>query len=75
MGLKIVGNEIHFSSGAWISAYSGVVGLSPELRVHGGYDSSGEDLAMSQQDRRELAEHMIERWSQFRDSPPPDHDT
>jgi hypothetical protein len=54
------------STGLEASAHRGIIGISPDLRIFEGYDTAfllGDDL--KPEERRELAEFMIERWRRF----------
>lgn len=54
----------------------GVIGIDPDGNLFGGYDDNFEanqgdefaddERALTPDERRELAEHMIERWHKFR---------
>jgi hypothetical protein len=74
---------ITLKSGRQISANGGIIGLSPSLELSEGYDSSigypapewakPDEMIfyISDEDARELAIIMIERWKQFLSKIPP----
>ena len=66
--MKIEGDRITFSTGAWRIANSGIVGLGPDLGVREGYDGEfdTELPGLTPAEWRELAEHMIAEWTRFR---------
>lgn len=80
--MKIDGDTITFSSGRTAYVHCGIVGINPDLQLHGGYDQSIDwpvpdfwrtdhpewitDKTLSADDIRELADFMIGLWSQFR---------
>jgi hypothetical protein len=68
----IEGDEITFSSGRTAYANCGIVGIGPELNISHGYDG---DIdwpplpvadALTTEDMRELADHMIATWKKFK---------
>jgi hypothetical protein len=74
-------NKVTFSTGKRIYAYGGIVGISEDLGVFGGYDQDfydyeadyswrtepGEDAQhLTDAERVELADYMIERWNNFK---------
>lgn len=78
--VKVEGDKLIFSSGRTAYANNGIVGLSPKLHPSHGYDGSlgweateerdedyGEDPNdLMDADMIELADHMIERWTAFK---------
>ncbi len=72
--MKIDGGEYIFSSGRTIFARDGIVGISPDLGIYGGYDDWHGDIpnitktSEDQADMLELADYMIERWKKFRET-------
>ena len=74
----IRGGGIEFSSGRVLRVNAGIVGLSPELEPHDGYDSqinwpvpdwddyTPQEERLTADDMRELADMMIERWMKFK---------
>jgi hypothetical protein len=67
--MKIHGNKIEFSSGNVVEVCQGVVGLSLDGKDtyegwDGGLNEGGGPL--SQQDRAELADHMIASWQAWK---------
>ena len=74
--MKIENGEVVFSSGRRRSANGGVIGLSSELDVSGGWDDGfwmpdGEDWRLPEdriekEDLIELADYMIALWTAFR---------
>ena len=58
------------STGKAVDCYGGMIGLSAELNVGGGYDDTIHfpDLQseLTPAEQLELADHMIERWKHFR---------
>jgi hypothetical protein len=78
--VKIVGDDLVFSSGRVRDANGAIVGLSPDLEVYGGYDGSvyvdqeeepdfnyreKEDW-LTKADLQELADYMIAQWRAFK---------
>ena len=74
-------NKVTFSSGKKIYAYGGIVGIDEDLVVYGGYDQDfydptadyswktdpGENAQeLTDEERVELADYMIERWNDFK---------
>ncbi len=63
-----------FSTGRRLSAQRGVIGISPSLEVFQGHSGVlvpsepflDDDDALTDPERIELAEFMIERWKAFR---------
>ena len=74
--MKIKGDDLIFSSGRKEYANCGLVGLSfrqGEFTISGGYDDgiwpdTWRDDPMSKEDLRELADYMIDLWTEFRGS-------
>ena len=78
--MKIEGSKVIFSSGKERYAYSGIIGLSPEMNLTGGYDDrfwendinedweDGDEASddLSSSDLIELADYMIEQWGKFK---------
>ena len=72
--VKIEEQALVFSTGRRLSIQRGIVGISPLLEVFQG--SSGvlvplepfldDNDALTDQERMELADHMIERWQSFK---------
>lgn len=70
----LTNNEAIFDSGQSRYANGGIIGLGPDLEVSEGYDGcfySGDSWlskkdSLSKEDLLELADFMIERWSQFK---------
>jgi len=67
VGLRIDGDMVTFSTGREFVANFGIIGISPNLEVYEGYDGHVFDgpADLSEEERRELADHMIERWIAF----------
>lgn len=70
--MKIEGDWVEFSTGRVSYANFGVIGLGDDLTVSHGADGGfwapdyeGED-ALTPEERVELADYMIERWTAFR---------
>lgn len=65
--------DIKLKSGTEVYAKEGIIGISPDLGLTEGYDSSIHLNDMdgrpyySDDDLREIADMMIARWQQFRD--------
>lgn len=77
--MKIENSRIVFASGNTAHINAGIVGLSAEGRVGGGYDvtiwedgtctqwaDTPTEQAIDVADMRELADHMIAEWARFR---------
>jgi hypothetical protein len=71
-GIEVDGHTITFkSTGRRLDIAFGVVGLSPDLRVHEGFDSDLEEMLddpLTREERRDLADYMIALWTKFRDT-------
>jgi hypothetical protein len=78
MAIRIDGDDIIFSSGRVRDFNGGIVGLSPSLSIHGGFDQDvhaeyhqsegiNEYQGLSADDIRELAELMIMRWQEAKE--------
>ena len=70
--MKIEGDDLVFSSGNTLYANCGIVGLGPGGRIGGGYDGmihEPDDVApyLSNDDLRELADHMVAAWTALRE--------
>ena len=68
-------SEITLKSGRKIYANLGIIGLSPDLEVSGGYDGglmyadrrgADDDVYESVDDLREIADLMIARWAAYK---------
>jgi hypothetical protein len=75
--MKYQNSRYVMSTGREIYANQGIIGLSPDLHLSGGYDQgiewpSGDWLEpedrLTAEDMLELADEMISRWQRFRDS-------
>ena len=56
------------STGTEVEANCGIIGLSPEGKVFGGYDDAYVDKNLTSNERRELAAYMIAKWREYRDN-------
>lgn len=72
--LGLPGDHVVFSSGRYIHANCGIVGLDVSgdadgMTVYGGYDGGNrvDDDNLSSADCEELADHMIACWTAWRD--------
>lgn len=69
--MKLEDDQVVFDSGKTIYCHGGVVGMDLEgdtMGVTYGYDGGfGEADKISREDWLELADHMIARWTEFRD--------
>ena len=54
------------STGKEVSANCGIIGLSPDGRVFGGYDDARVDEKLTPHERRELADYMIAKWRDYK---------
>ncbi len=66
--MRIDGDTVKFRTGREEYANCGIVGISSDGNVSGGYDDGfgyGHDVPMSKKERVELAEHMILLWKKF----------
>lgn len=66
--MKLVARDTYrFSTGREVRAHRGIIGLSPQLDVYGGYDGTiahyGQELTPVE--RRELADYMRALWQSF----------
>ena len=74
--MKIIGDDVIFSTGKVRYSNNGIIGLSPDGDVTEGYDggfwsrdeSEFRDDTLTPAERVELADYMIERWKTFRDA-------
>lgn len=78
--MKIDGDTITFSSGRTTYANYGIIGISPDLSLFGGYDGSidwpvpdwwqpeAKVGKLTSDDMRELADHMIATWTKFKET-------
>lgn len=73
--IRIEGSHLVFESGKKVYAYQGIVGVAPNGSISGGYDQmiredwnieteEFEDI-LTPEMKRELAECMVEKWSQL----------
>jgi hypothetical protein len=73
--IRVEEQAVVFSTGRRLSTQRGVVGISPSLEVFQGHSGVlvpsepflDDDDALTDQERIELADHMIERWQAFKD--------
>lgn len=65
--MKSTANTIVFeSTGREVYANHAIVGISPNGQIFDGYDGYLEGTSkLTQEERKELASHMIERWKEF----------
>lgn len=63
--MRIVDDELVMEDGTRYYANNGIVGIDGELRMFEGYDGGLGDVTDAH--RREIAVHMIERWTRVRD--------
>lgn len=70
--------SVKLKSGRYIRANCGIVGLSPDLTLYDGYDSSIDvtravggrrPRPLTRAEKRELADIMIKRWRAFKKNP------
>lgn len=77
--MKIKNHKAIFSTGRVKTAYSGIIGLAPDLTVTNGYDSGfyyhredwmGDDYEeeLTKSECIELADYMIAEWKRFKES-------
>lgn len=78
--MRIEGDTVIFSSGRRRDANCGIIGLSPDLHVTGGYDQGfytplqegmppgDQSNALTPSERIELADYMIEQWQRFKNA-------
>jgi hypothetical protein len=75
--MKIIGSDVIFeSTGIKQYANCGIIGLSPDLGVTGGYDDSSisrvwegkkeEERELNKREREELADYMISLWQKYK---------
>lgn len=64
--MKFKEDNIVFSSGTTTYAHAGIIGINSALELSYGYDG-GFDDSIPKEDLRELANHMILLWKQYRD--------
>lgn len=60
------GDDLIFSTGTVVYANRGIIGISEELSVYGGYDNGIEEEELTKEELIELADFMIERWQSFK---------
>ena len=73
--MRIEGSHLVFESGKRVYAFGGIIGLWPDGSISGGYDqkidkswnTETEELEdiLTPEMKRELAECMVEKWSQL----------
>ncbi len=66
--MRIDGDDVKFRSGRVEFANGGVVGISSDGELSGGYDEGfghDNDVPLSKNEREELAAYMIELWVKF----------
>lgn len=64
-----INNEIaEFSSGITKAIECGIIGINNEFELSEGYDAKIRSNELSDCDKIELADYMINLWSTFRDS-------
>ncbi len=69
--MRIDGDMVKFRNGREEYANCGIVGLSPDGNVSGGYNDAfgycndNGDAGLSKEERQELAEYMIKQWKLF----------
>jgi hypothetical protein len=70
--MRIDGDTVKFRSGREEYANCGIIGISPDGNVSGGYDDGFGDFeghedmpVLSRKERVELAEYMIIQWEKF----------
>lgn len=68
--MKLIDNGVLYeSTGRDEYVYSGIVGLGPDGGVYGGYDDFiGHFSTLDPQERKELAQFMIDQWTKVRDA-------
>ena len=56
------------STGKKISANCSILGISPELELHGGYDQTiyEDELELTPQEKIEIAEYAISLWQKYK---------
>jgi len=73
--MKITGDTITFASGRTLYAHCGVIGIDDKLEISGGWDQGIEwpledwqrrEGSPTNGDMAELADHMLELWTQFK---------
>lgn len=75
MKFRVEEQAVIFSTGRRLSTQRGVVGISPSLEVFQGHSGAlvpsepflDDGDALTDQERIELAEHMIDRWQAFKE--------
>jgi hypothetical protein len=66
--MQIQNNRIIFLTGKRIYSNNGIIGLSPKLEVTEGYDGDIEIEDLTKEERLELAEYMLKKWTEFRNT-------
>lgn len=74
--MKIEGDNVIFSTGKVRSVNGGIIGLSPDLDITGGYDDGfySKDMEdfyedsekLTKEELIEIADYMIKQWQKFR---------
>lgn len=59
-------DELVFPSGAREYAFSNTLGIDEKGRLSYGYDGNFDTYALSPADKVELADMMIQRWTEYR---------
>jgi len=65
--MNITRDGVTFSSGKYLSANCGIIGLSPTLEVSDGYDGefTPYDEPLTREERKELSEFMVAQWTKY----------
>ncbi len=67
--MRIDGDTVRFRNGKEEYAACGIIGISPDGTLSGGYDDGfGMDIdgsTLTKDEREELAAYMIDQWAKF----------
>ena len=73
--MKTECDTVTLSSGRQFYAYGCILGIDEDLTIYNGYDGFlredlDDDKPLTADERREIADHMIELWTKWRDTNP-----
>ena len=60
-------DDFILSTGKVISANCSILGISPELDLHEGYDGTINEEDLTPQEKLEVAEYAISLWQEYKD--------
>jgi hypothetical protein len=60
-------DDFLLSTGKEISANCSILGISPELELHEGYDGTIDEAELTPKEKLEIAEYAISLWQKYKD--------